>query len=85
MLELWTNFIKHLDPTPSEHFSEVLGNVSWTQVRSLFEREVEEVFQSLNNKHENVAQNDNEDHENDDNMDDAKIWAINQKQSYKPL
>ena len=46
MLELWTNFIKHLDPTPSDHLSEVLGNVSWTQVRSLFEREVEEVFQS---------------------------------------
>ena len=33
MLELWTNFIKHLDPTPSNHLSEVLGNVSWTQVR----------------------------------------------------
>ena len=35
MLELWTNFIKHLDPTPSDHLSEVLGNVSWTQVRPL--------------------------------------------------
>ena len=32
MLELWTNFIKYLDPTPSHQASEVLGNLSWTQV-----------------------------------------------------
>ena len=32
MLELWTNFIKYLDPTPPHHPSEVLENVSWTQV-----------------------------------------------------
>ena len=32
MLQLWTNFIKYLNPTPSNHPSEVLDNVSWTQV-----------------------------------------------------
>ena len=32
MLELWTNFIKYLDPTPPDHLSEVLDDVSWTQV-----------------------------------------------------
>ena len=32
MLQLWTNFIKYLNPTPSDYPSEVLDNVSWTQV-----------------------------------------------------
>jgi len=32
MLELWTNFIKYLDPTPPDHISEVLEKISWTQV-----------------------------------------------------
>ena len=36
------------------------------------------------NKHENLEQNDPEDQDNNDNMDDVKIWAIKQKQSCKP-
>ena len=35
-------------------------------------------------EHKNLEQNDPEDQENNDNMDDVKIWAINQKQSCNP-
>ena len=37
MLEMWTNFVKYLDPTPGLEDSENLGETKWRQVRGMVE------------------------------------------------
>ena len=32
MLEMWSNFVKYLNPTPPDSQSEALANVTWTPV-----------------------------------------------------